>query len=71
MLEEHVKINTEYIKLDSLLKFANAVSSGGEAKIVIQEGDVSVNGNACNMRGKKIYPGDQVVLGGRIKFIVE
>ena len=57
---ETVKIETEYIKLDSLLKFAALVGTGGEAKYVIQEGLVRVNGELCTMRGKKIYPGDTV-----------
>ena len=58
MQEEHIKITTEFIKLDALLKFANAVATGGEAKLAIQEGGVTVNGEVCTMRGKKLYPGD-------------
>ena len=57
-----ILIETEYIKLQDLLKFAAAVSTGGEAKILIQEGDVTVNGEVCTMRGKKIRPGDDVAL---------
>lgn len=57
---EKIKINTEFIKLDSLLKFAALVGTGGEAKYVITEGLVSVNGEVCTMRGRKIYPGDRV-----------
>ena len=57
---EKITIETEYIKLDSLLKFAAVVGTGGEAKYVISEGMVSVNGEVCTMRGKKIYPGDRV-----------
>ena len=57
---EKIKINTEFIKLDSLLKFAALVGTGGEAKYVISEGLVSVNGEGCTMRGRKIYPGDRV-----------
>ena len=57
---EKSKINTEFIKLDSLLKFAALVGTGGEAKYVISEGLVSVNGEVCTMRGRKIYPGDRV-----------
>ena len=59
---ETISITTEYIKLQDLLKFAAAVSTGGEAKILIQEGDVTVNGEVCTMRGKKIRPGDDVAL---------
>lgn len=57
-----IHIETEYIKLQDLLKFAAAVSTGGEAKILIQEGDITVNGEVCTMRGKKIRPGDDVAL---------
>lgn len=57
---EKIRINTEFIKLDSLLKFAALVGTGGEAKYVISEGLVSVNGEVCTMRGRKIYPGDRV-----------
>lgn len=60
---ENIKITTEFIKLQDLLKFANVVGTGGEAKIIIQEGDVKVNGEVCTMRGKKIRPGDMVQLG--------
>ena len=57
---EKIAINTEFIKLDSLLKFAAAVGTGGEAKYVISEGMVTVNGEVCTMRGKKIHAGDTV-----------
>ena len=59
-----ITITTEFIKLQDLLKLANLVGTGGEAKIVIQEGEVSVNGEVCTMRGKKIRPGDTVVYDG-------
>ena len=54
-----VVIGTEFIKLESAMKFANAVPSGGMAKTIIQEGEVTVNGEVCTMRGKKLYPGDR------------
>ena len=57
---EKIAIETEFIKLDSLLKFAALVGTGGEAKIAIAEGMVKVNGEVCTMRGKKIRPGDTV-----------
>ena len=57
---EKIAIQTEYIKLDALLKYAALVGTGGEAKLVIGEGMVKVNGETCNMRGKKIRPGDVV-----------
>lgn len=65
-----IKIDTEFIKLDALLKFANLVSSGGEAKIRIAEGEVLVNGEDCTMRGKKLRPGDTVTLDGETVKIV-
>lgn len=60
-----ITITTEFIKLQDLLKLANLVGTGGEAKIVIQNGDVSVNGEVCTMRGKKIRPGDMVTFDGK------
>lgn len=54
-----VVIHTEYIKLQDAMKLANIVYSGGEAKILIQEEQVTVNGEVCIMRGKKLYPGDK------------
>lgn len=60
-----IKITTEFIKLDALLKFASMIGSGGEAKMLIQDGQVLVNGEVCTMRGKKIRPGDTVkIIGG-------
>ena len=70
MSEEHIKINTEYIKLDAFLKFAGAVETGGEAKLAIQGGEVRVNGEPCAMRGRKLRPGDRAELDGRI-YLVE
>ena len=60
-----ITITTEFIKLQDLLKLANLVGTGGEAKIVIQNGDVLVNGEVCTMRGKKIRPGDTVASDGK------
>ena len=62
MSKNSIKITTEFIKLDALLKFASMVGSGGEAKNLIQNGEVLVNGEVCTMRGKKIRPGDTVTL---------
>ena len=70
MTEERVKIETEFIKLQDLLKFAGAVETGGEAKLLIQEGRVSVNGEVCTMRGKKLCPGDRAELDGQV-YVVE
>ena len=62
---ETISLQTEFIKLQDLLKLARLVSSGGEAKIVIQEGQVAVNGETCAMRGKKLRPGDTVSYNGK------
>ena len=59
-----VSISTEYIKLQDAMKYANIVYSGGEAKALIQEGEVKVNGEVCTMRGKKLYPGDKFGFDG-------
>ena len=58
-----IKITTEFIKLQDLLKFANLVETGGMAKECVQCGEVLVNGEVCTMRGKKIRSGDTVRLG--------
>ena len=63
-MEINVAIETEFIKLESALKLANAVSTGGEAKAYIQEGRVKANGEVCTMRGKKLYPGDKFGFDG-------
>ncbi len=57
---ETVKITTEYIKLDQLLKFAGIAMTGADAKDMVLAEIVSVNGEVCTMRGKKIRPGDEV-----------
>ena len=54
-----ITIGTDFIKLEAALKYVNATESGGMAKAVIQDGLVSVNGELCTMRGKKLYPGDR------------
>lgn len=60
-----MKISSEYIKLDSFLKLINEAGSGGEAKILIAEGLVSVNGEPESRRGRKLRPGDSVEIEGR------
>ena len=65
-----MKIHTEFIKLDQLLKWENLVESGAMAKMVISNGDVKVNGEIETRRGKKIYPGDVVEFNGE-KIVVE
>lgn len=63
-------ITTDYIKLDSFLKGVNVVGSGGEAKIIIADGQVRVNGETETRRGRKLYPGDRVALDGH-EFVVK
>lgn len=58
-----IKIDTEFIRLDALLKYAAVVQTGGEAKLLILDGQVSVNGAVSMQRGKKIRPGDLVTVG--------
>ena len=65
-----IKIHTEFIKLQDLLKFAGAVETGGDAKIIIQEGRVTVNGEVCTMRGKKLRPGDRAGIDGETELVV-
>lgn len=60
MKNDTVEIYTDFIKLDSLLKLSGICSTGGEAKLLIINGDVTVNGTPCFMRGKKIFDGDKV-----------
>ena len=60
---EEVKIKGDFIQLDALLKFVNAVDSGGVAKMMIQNAEVTVNGEICTQRGRKIRPSDIVRLG--------
>lgn len=69
MSEEHIKINTEFIKLEALLKFAGVAETGGEAKLAIQNGEVKVNGALCTMRGKKLRPGDRAELNGQVLIV--
>ncbi len=64
-MDNKVKITTEYIKLDQLLKFAGAVAIGSEAKELIKAEKVTVNGEICTMRGKKLRPGDTVKVNGQ------
>jgi len=61
-----VKIKGEFIKLDSLLKFASIASTGGEAKYLIQSGEVFVGKEVCTSRGKKIRPGEMVRCGNDV-----
>jgi len=63
-------IKEEIIRLDSALKFSGTVGTGGQAKIIIQEGLVKVNGEICTMRGKKLYKGDKFEFEGNV-FVIK
>jgi ribosome-associated protein len=65
-----VVIGTEFIKLESAMKLANIIPSGGTAKLVIQDGCVQVNGEVCTMRGKKLYDGDRFAYEGQTYLII-
>ena len=69
-MSEQIEIDSAYIKLDSFLKLANLVMSGGEAKQVIQDGLVTVNGQVEERRGRKLYPGDTVALADSATVVV-
>ena len=66
-----LEITTEFIKLPDAMKYATAVSSGGEAKVLIQEGQVEVNGEVCTMRGKKLRTGDNFSFNGQTYAVTE
>ena len=57
---EKIKIDEDFIRLDSLLKFSGLAETGGHAKLLVQNGQVMLNGEVCTMRGKKIRKGDQI-----------
>ena len=68
---ETIRIHTAFIKLDALLKFAGLCETGGEAKELIQGGEVLLNGVPCTMRGKKCRAGDVVSLDGQTVQVAE
>ena len=59
MKVERIKIDSEFIRLQDLLKLSGVCATGGMAKVVIQNGEVLVNDEVCSMRGKKMRPGDR------------
>ena len=69
MKKEQIQIDTEFIRLDSLLKLSGGAVTGGQAKVAIQSGQVLVNGEVCTMRGKKLYPGDTFAFQGH-RFLI-
>ena len=66
MSKQQIEIHTEFIKLDALLKYIGVIQTGGQAKEMISQGQVSVNEEICTMRGKKIRPGDSIQIGPQI-----
>ena len=62
---EKISIKEDFIRLDSAMKLADMVVTGGHAKVVIQDGEVKVNGEVCTMRGKKLRSGDKVTFEGQ------
>lgn len=71
MYLKEIRINEDFIRLDSALKFAGFVETGGHSKIVIQNGEVKVNGEVCTMRGKKLRIGDTAEFENKALKIVE
>ncbi len=63
---ETIEINEEFIRLDNLLKFAGIAPTGGQAKFIIQNGEIKVNGEVCTMRGKKMRNGDKAQYRQRV-----
>ncbi len=71
ILSQDIEINEEFIRLDNLLKFAGIVDTGGQAKFIIQNGEVLVNGEVCTMRGKKMRNGDTAQFENKFVKVVE
>ena len=69
-MSEKIAIDTDYIKLDSFLKLAGIVMSGGEAKEMIQDGMIEVNDEVEKRRGRKLYPGDNVIFDNTAAFVI-
>ena len=61
---DKIEIHSEFIKLDAFLKLSGLAETGGEAKLMVADGEVLVNGEVCTQRGKKLRPGDKVSFGG-------
>ncbi|TJX66457.1 S4 domain-containing protein YaaA [Soehngenia saccharolytica] len=67
---EKINIQTEYIKLEQLLKLAGITQTGGEAKLMIKDGLVKVNGEVCTQRGKKLRTDDKIEVNGKTYVVV-
>ncbi len=68
---EQIKITTEFIRLDAALKMGGMAETGGQAKVLIQNGEVTVNGEVCTQRGKKLRPGDRAECGEKAAEVVQ
>jgi len=60
-----IKITTEYITLQQFLKLSGIAQTGGEAKLLVKELDIKVNDELENRRGRKLYPGDKILVEGK------
>lgn len=69
-METEVKIETDFIRLDQLLKFIGVAQTGGHSKMLIQDGLIKVNDEICLQRGKKIKKSDKIIIDGNESFIV-
>ncbi len=70
-MKKNVKIKTDYIKLDQLLKYASIVQTGGQAKLLIKNGQIKVNNEVVFQRGRKIHKGDKIIIDDEDLIIVE
>ena len=68
---DQIKITTEFIRLDAALKMGGMAETGGQAKVLIQNGEIKVNGEICTQRGKKLRPGDRAECGGKAVEVVQ
>lgn len=65
MQMQSISISTDYIKADAFLKFTGVASTGGHAKLLIEQGELLVNGEVCTQRGRKLRAGDVIRINGR------
>ena len=68
---KEIKIKTEYITMEAALKYSGIASTGGEAKILILNGEITVNGEICSMRGKKLRPGDSFIYNKKDEYLIK
>ena len=68
--KEQLKIDTDFIRLDAALKLANIVVTGGQAKMIIGDGQIKIDGEVCIMRGKKLRSGDSFEFDRKIYEII-